>query len=197
MGDYAERCRPETQGNATVPAYCRKLDAGEANSQNEGGACAPSDACNITLQNCPEAPFRKNAPTPCAGEGDCVGEGRCGPDGVCVIEYSCLPAAAAANICLPAGGIPLGGTGCSPRTCGDIAQACAKGLNCVQEVDKLTGAPKGPATCRKQCPKPATDLLEPYEGTPECGPGLYCAKLAGPGLEIFPTGTCLPVVPRP
>lgn len=172
-GQYADRCSPETQGSATTAAYCSQLPAGEATTQNKGGACAPADGCSITAQNCPDAPLDKNKP---AGAGNPV------------TKYSCEPVSPTTNTCLPAGGLPLGGTGCSYDTCGDNSKGCQRGYICVTSID-LSGNPLGPSTCSKQCsdPDPMGGLLG---GSPDCPSGQYCGQLLGPGLEQFPNGSC-------
>ncbi len=164
-GQYATACAPERQGNLTVPAYCNNLPPEEATSENQGGACAPTDDCSIQAQNCPDMPLDRNRP-PAADNP--------------VVKYSCVPVSPKANTCLPAGNLPLHSTGCEYNTCGNAAVGCQKGLICVGLVDQ-DGNRIGASTCERQCSR---------DGTLNCSTSETCGTLLSPGLEEFPTGTC-------
>ncbi len=177
-GQYAERCSNEQQGGTTVPAYCAQLPPGEATTANQGGACAPIDAvpprnvqCSITAQDCPSLRLDRNDPASA------------------VVPHTCVPSSPKANICLPAGTLARGQTGCEYDTCGDTSRACQRGLICVSSVDQQ-GNVVGAARCEKQCANPIDPFTGALSGSPDCPPGQFCNTLLGPGLEEFPAGVC-------
>lgn len=162
----ADRCAPQ-DGR---PAYCSKLPESEQTVENEGGACAPADQCDIYAQNCPNLPIDRSRPA--------------GPDNPAV-PHSCVPVSPVANACYPAGPIALNQTGCDDLCGADgVSANCARGGLCVQSINPTTGQPIGAKYCSKMCTSPHQS-----NASAECG-GKRCLPLVGSGREPYPMGAC-------
>lgn len=170
-GIAAERCPrqadPANPGS-TKPAYCSPLPAGQATTENKGGACAVGDDCDVGAQNCPDLPLDRTQPP--------------GPSNPAVAQ-TCQPAAPGTNACYPSGGIAAWGINCD-QSCGLTATNCAQGYECVSLVDQ-NGRQIGPSECRKQCTHPGVD---PSPDCPSDRSG--CDKVFAAGMVYFSTGVC-------
>jgi hypothetical protein len=179
----ADACAPETDSTGMHTTYCTNLPAGSATVQNKGGACAPSDDCDVVKQNCPPFPLDRTRPVSASNP---------------AVPHTCVPASPAspkANACLPAGNTKPLGTGCD-LACGNDTTNCSRGLICVTPVDS-TGTATGPAACQNQCSTPwMGDPSNPFatpSQAPDCSPNQYCGGLQGNGGAAFATGVCQPI----
>lgn len=167
-GVRADKCLPQ-DGR---PAYCNHLPASESTEENQGGACAPADSCDIRLQNCPDMPLDRTRPA--------------GPDNP-LIAQNCVVGGPTTNRCIPAGNLRVGATNCQGSVCTEdySTVSCVKGALCVTTVDQNSN-PIGPPTCRQMCTNPST-----LGGTGQCSGGTRCySGLMGAGREPYLTGTC-------
>lgn len=166
-GIKADRCTNQDGS----PAYCQVLPAGERTAENKGGACSPTDLCDIESQNCPNLPLDRTRAA--------------GPDNP-TVPHNCVAASPTQNKCIPAGPKTVGATNCLQQSCGeDVTQTgCAKGSMCLVDVDSQ-GRPVSPPTCRQLCKNPNNFS----RGT--CPSGHVCAKsLIGTGGEEYQQGIC-------
>jgi hypothetical protein len=155
-------------------AYCVDLSEDEVTTQNMGGACEVGDGCDPIAQNCPDLPLDRSQPVSAENP---------------AMAANCVPVAWGVTECIPAGPIPVGGTGCQ-QMCGQIAGNCAKGGWCTQLSDS-EGNPAGPPTCSQQC---GTPTQNPANST-GCDAGDYCNAIFGRGMVFFSTGACAAPAP--
>lgn len=157
----ADKCSPQ-DGRA---AHCERLPASEATAENKGGACAPSDSCNVVSQNCPDLPLDRTRAA--------------GPDNP-LVPHNCVPASPTTNKCIPVGAKVINEQNCGHSVCGDAGTqiGCGKGAICASPIIDGT---RHPARCVSQCVRNS-----------DCPFNHYCAELSGAGSEPFGTGACLP-----
>jgi hypothetical protein len=150
------------------PAYCTALPPSQVTTQNQGGACAGSDGCDVAAQNCPDLPLDRTQPQ--------------GPNNP-PVRQTCRPIAPGANICMPAGSIPAWGINCDQQ-CGTTANSCVQGYECVTPIGS-SGQAIGPSECRKQCSHPGTD---PSSDCPTARSS--CQTVLVTGMAALSTGVC-------
>jgi hypothetical protein len=175
-GALPQACRPGCNpGNATTapdtcapqsgsPAYCEGLSPDPVTAQNHGGACAPADSCDVLQQDCPEYPVDRTQPA--------------GANNPLVLQ-TCQPVAPGANVCVPAGPIPLGGINCD-QSCSSTGSDCALGTLCVTPIG-ANGQQIGPSECRQQCD--ATNPVCPADRP-------NCLVVIGNGMIPYSSGVC-------
>ena len=165
-----------------VEAFCAALPDAESNSVNKGGACAPSNECDVVEQNCPDAPRNRDLP-----------ESEANP----VVPYTCAPVLVTSEgkditACYPAGPLKVGEEGCTRRVCGEqsATTGCAKGLLCV----KAEGSGDD-WVCKQQCGTPSqsgsSGSSSGCSGIKISGQDTFCSPLLPLwGDQPYATGVC-------
>jgi hypothetical protein len=163
-GGVRDTCET-TFGWATV---CVPVPASEATPENHGGVCIAGDNCDPVAQDCPDMQLiRAQPPTspPCATQGpDCPNP---------TVPYNCVPFAGDVTLCVPAGNVPLQGSGCI-QACGEIVGNCPLGALCVTPPDG------GPGICDPICAQQGS--------TAGCPSGQTC--VAPPESGVLSSGIC-------
>jgi len=159
-------------------AYCTNLPESDATTQNRGGACAPSDDCDVVKQDCPDLPLDRTKPVSATNP---------------AVPHTCMPASPAsprANQCIPAGSIGENERlGQCSISCGNDTTNCIKGRVCVSPVDAQGTVHTNQASCVRQCAHPYTGSGFPSQA-PDCASGEYCGGITGAGRQAFATGVC-------
>ncbi len=165
--------------------YCLQLPPEQATPDNQGGACAVGDNCDVFVQNCSAYPLDRSKPI----------DASTNPS----VPSTCVPAGVHANVCYPSG--PIGdGQQCSDATClkpgSSTAQLCAPGLLCVTPIDPFSHQPLDVSRCRSYCHYDANG--NPFlpqsgcgaDGSGCCPSGQNCGGLLGAGYVPLSVGAC-------
>ena len=193
-GKLPQQCRPgcfpgnenQVPGNCAtingVQAYCSPLPPSQVTTQNQGGACAPGDGCDVVTQNCPNGPLDPASDA--------------GPPANPIVPYTCEPASVNATVCFPAGTHPPQtnnpSNSCEGEsdTCGSDTAGCTKGYLCTG----IEGDPSAGLACSQQCSDPQNvGVFGSPTQSPDCPQGQFCTQLFGDGQQLLPTGICVSI----